>query len=71
MDLQFGNVGMIPYNLPKDDLGYQMPSEQLFHVDNTPREMFIPDIVVKPSPDQSDAVLNEGVNWLRQRKVAH
>jgi len=59
------------FQLEGTGFGYQMPSEQLFHIDNTPREMFIPDIVVKPSPDQSDAVLNEGVNWLKQRKAAH
>ncbi len=57
------------YGYPLEDFGfgYQMPAEQLFHVDGTPRESFIPDTLVKPNAKHSDAVLAQGIQWLQQQ----
>ena len=44
--------------------GYQLPAEQLFHIDGTPRELFLPDTIVKPDQDNGDRVLDQATQWL-------
>ncbi len=48
--------------------GYQMPAEQLFHVDGTPREQFVPDEIIKPINTEEDAVLRQAIDWLKQQQ---
>ncbi len=47
--------------------GYQMPAEQLFHVDGTPRESFLPDTLTHSNSEQPDAVLNQALAWLKNQ----
>ncbi len=52
------------FQLPGLDFGFQMPVEQLFHADGTPRELFKPDHYVHPK-GTGDHVLNQALNWLQ------
>lgn len=55
------------YSLDGLKFGYQMPTEQLFHIDGTPRENFLPDEVVKPTYKQKDAVMARALEWFGEK----
>jgi carboxyl-terminal processing protease len=44
--------------------GFQMPVEQLFHLDGTPREQVRPDWFMPPDESTKDQVLNSAINHL-------
>ncbi len=54
------------FELPGLGFGFQMPVEQLFQVDGTPREWFKPDLDVHPEGN-SDHVLNQALHRLQTK----
>ncbi len=55
------------FKLDRTGIGYQIPAEQLFHVDGTPREQFMPDEIIKPINTEDDAVLRRAIKWLSKK----
>ncbi|MCO7187493.1 MULTISPECIES: S41 family peptidase [unclassified Pseudoalteromonas] len=54
--------------LPHSELNYMLPREKLYHVDGTPREAFVPDIVVEQRQynQEQDATLQAALDWLNK-----
>lgn len=42
------------FNFENRDYGYQLSTERLFHINGTPREKYIPEIIVNQNNDKSD-----------------
>lgn len=55
------------YPLAGMGFGYQLPAEQLFHIDGTPREAFKPDTLVKPDNKSKDAPMDQAIIWLQNQ----
>jgi C-terminal processing protease CtpA/Prc len=54
------------FELPHSRIGVNVPAEQLFHVNGTPREKFIPRVAVDPSaPAKEDAWIARALQVLR------
>lgn len=53
--------------LPHTGIGVNIPVEQLYHIDGTPRERFVPDVVVDlaRSDARRDAILDAAIDKLR------
>ncbi|MCG7535585.1 S41 family peptidase [Pseudoalteromonas sp. OOF1S-7] len=51
--------------LPHSQLSYMLPREKLYHINGTPREAFMPDIVVKQQQhnQEQDATLQTALDW--------
>ncbi|MEM9664219.1 MAG: S41 family peptidase [Bacteroidota bacterium] len=50
--------------LPNTGIGVRIPTERLMHVDGSPREAFLPPVVVPPGPVGTDRVLEHAVELL-------
>ena len=50
--------------------GFQVrvPAERLYHVDGTPREAFVPPMLVKPGASGEDVVLEAALQWLEMQR---
>lgn len=57
--------GIYSRKLTHTKISVQVPAERLYHVDGTPREAFVPEIVVEPKIGE-DATLNAARQWLDQ-----
>lgn len=54
-----GLIGAISnFKLTETEIGFQFPTERLYHVNGTPRESFLPEILTKKS-DQTIQNLKE------------
>ena len=51
--------------LTHTDIPLQVPAERLYHLDGTPREAFVAEVVVEQEIDE-DATLNAAIQWLEQ-----
>ena len=49
--------------LTHTDIPVQVPAERLYHLDGTPREAFVPEVVVEQKVGE-DATLNAAIQWL-------
>jgi C-terminal processing protease CtpA/Prc len=52
------------YGIAHLSYGFQMPVEQLFHLDGTPRELVQPDFIVPPDDSATDHVLAAAISQL-------
>lgn len=55
--------GIYTIYLPKTNIGVSYSREKLFHVDGTPREDFVPEVLVQPT-GTDDVILKTGYNTL-------
>jgi hypothetical protein len=54
------------HQLPNTKIKFNYAAENLFHIDGTPREDFVPTVVIKLSDKRIDDVsLGEGIRTLR------
>jgi carboxyl-terminal processing protease len=56
------------YQMPNTKIGFSFPAEKLFHVDGTPRESFVPPVLVKPTASNRDEILDRALQHLKGRK---
>lgn len=62
------NGAVFDLELPNTKIKLNYAAEKLFHVDGTPREEFVPPVLVKLSGERKgDAILEEGIRVLRAR----
>jgi len=54
------------FRLPNTDIGVSYSAEKLFHVNGTPREDFMPDVIVVPASSNEDVILEKGINILKE-----
>ena len=55
------------FALPNTDIGVQFPTERLYHLDGTPREKFVPPVLVELERETSeDPILTRGIAILRK-----
>ena len=55
------------FALPNTDIGVQFPTERLYHLDGTPREKFVPPVLVDLERETSeDPILTRGIAILRK-----
>lgn len=63
------NGAMESFKTSKTEIPYSFPTEQLYHINGTPREDFIPGHLVDPADheykDQDDPILNEGIHLIK------
>ena len=52
------------HSLKHTGIQVRVPAERLYHVDGTPREAFVPPILVEATSLAEDAVLEEALHWL-------
>lgn len=52
--------------LPNTDIGVSYSAEKLFHVNGTPREDFMPDVIVVPASSNEDVILEKGIDILKE-----
>lgn len=50
--------------LPNTEIAVRIPTERLMHIDGTPREAFVPPVVVAPGPSGEDVALERAVDLL-------
>jgi C-terminal processing protease CtpA/Prc len=57
------------YTLPNTGIGFSFPVESLFHVNGTPRENFVPSVLVDLAKKKvnEDLILEEAVKYLRKK----
>ena len=53
------------HSLKHTGIQVRVPAERLYHVDGTPREAFVPPILVEATSLAEDAVLEEALHWLQ------
>jgi C-terminal processing protease CtpA/Prc len=53
------------FTLPNTGIGFSFPAEKLFHINGTPREDFIPKIVVGGREASRDFILEAAINYLK------
>lgn len=51
-------------DLPNTGIAVRIPTERLMHIDGTPREAFVPPVVVAPGPPGEDVVLERAIDLL-------
>jgi carboxyl-terminal processing protease len=51
-------------DLPNTGIAVRIPTERLMHIDGTPRETFVPPVVVAPGPPGEDVALKRAVDLL-------
>jgi len=51
-------------DLPNTGIAVRIPTERLMHIDGTPREAFVPPVVVTPGPSGKDVALKRAVHLL-------
>lgn len=56
------------YTLPRSRIPYNLPGDRLTHVDGTPREAFVPKILVADPPSGEDVVLTRARTLLETRR---
>jgi carboxyl-terminal processing protease len=63
------NGAIYSYTMPNTGIGFSFPVEKLFHVNGTPREDFIPKVLVKLSGINSneDIILNKALQLLKEQ----
>jgi carboxyl-terminal processing protease len=64
------NGAVYSYQMPNNKIGFSFPVEKLFHVNGTPRESFIPKILVDVSKQKTneDLILQTALNYIRTMK---
>lgn len=61
------NGGITSFRLPATGIGFNIPTERLYHVNGTPRENFVPaQGAAGPAPAAADALLEAAVKQLRK-----
>jgi carboxyl-terminal processing protease len=58
------------YQMPDSKIGFSFPAEKLFHVNGTPRELFVPDIMVdmtRQAKDE-DIILEVAIQYISRLK---
>lgn len=64
------NGAIYSYEMPNTKIRFSFPVEKLFHVNGTPRELFIPDNVIDlinlTSSPGEDVILNKALNLLKE-----
>lgn len=62
-----GLLGAIgSYDLPETGISLRLPTERLTHLDGTPREAFVPTVLVESGAPESDTVLARGLAVLAE-----
>lgn len=54
------------FSFEGSDFGYQMPTEDLLHIDGTPRHEYRPSHLIEPVQLERDPVLDAALAWLRE-----
>lgn len=54
--------------LPNTGIAVRVPAERLMHIDGSPREAFVPPVVVAPSPSGEDVALERAVDLLVRKR---
>lgn len=54
------------FRLPNTDIGVSYSAEKLYHINGTPRENYIPDVVVQPLNTNKDDILEKGIEILKE-----
>lgn len=54
------------FRLPNTNIGVSYSAEKLYHINGLPREDFMPDVVVVPSNPSKDAILEKGIEILKE-----
>lgn len=62
------NGAIYSYQMPHTKIGFSFPVEKLLHVNGTPREDYVPPVVVKSRGTGGDEILQAGLDYLQQRK---
>lgn len=64
------NGAIYSYEMPNTKIRFSFPVEKLFHVNGTPRELFVPDNLIDlmniPASPSEDIILNRAVNLLKK-----
>ena len=55
--------------LPHTGFVVRIPAERLFHVDGTPRERFVPRVLVQPSATREDTALEAALRLLEAERA--
>ncbi len=53
--------------LPNTGFIVRVPAERLFHIRGTPREAFVPRVLVEPSSPEANTALNAALEILRRQ----
>lgn len=61
------NGAVYSYQLPHTRIGFSFPVEKLFHVNGTPREQYVPPVVVTFRGNSEDEILQRALDYLRKR----
>lgn len=62
--------GIASVTLPHSGITVRFQNERLFHIDGTPRERWIPPIIVKPSGGEpTDPILERGIQVLTEQRL--
>jgi len=62
--------GIAGVTLPHSGITVRFQNERLFHIDGTPRERWIPPIIVKPSGGEpTDPILERGIQVLTEQRL--
>lgn len=63
------NGAIYSYEMPNTKIRFSFPVEKLFHVNGTPRELFVPDNLIDlinlPASPGEDIILNKAINLLK------
>ena len=54
------------FRLPNTNIGVSYSAEKLYHINGLPREDYMPDVVVVPSNPSKDAILEKGIEILKE-----
>jgi carboxyl-terminal processing protease len=59
------------YQMPESKIGFSFPAEKLFHVNGTPRELFVPDILVDMTRQvkEEDVILKVAIEYISRLKL--
>ncbi|NOS85130.1 MAG: peptidase [Ignavibacteria bacterium] len=55
------------FKLPETGIGVSYSAEKLFHVNGTPRENYVPDILVEPDDKPGDLILETAIKFLNEK----
>ncbi|MEO8512200.1 MAG: S41 family peptidase [Ignavibacteria bacterium] len=56
------------FRLPNTDIGVSYSAEKLFHINGTPRENYVPDVLVEIKDIPGDQILAAGIKYLKENK---
>ena len=56
------------FTIGKSDIGYSLSTEQLYHINGTPREEYIPTNYVKQTKISEDEIMQKGIEFLNKNK---